>query len=110
MQREGDERRVLQVHAIAETAGLHPCAERDRRSVYELQRLDQFVQRFEDVFLRQLRGLQQPGTVLGEFYEKKPRRKKNVISDGDSRRSARSPQPAASVLKTTFVSTTTRMG
>src|SRR5206468_1269976 len=53
VQGERDEGCVFQVHTVTEAAGLHPDAYRDPRGFDELERLDQFMERFEQPLLRQ---------------------------------------------------------
>ena len=64
VQGEGDEGRVFQVHVVTEAAGLHPDADRDAGGFDELERLDEFMERFEELLLRQFRRGNETGLCV----------------------------------------------
>jgi len=108
VQGQGDERGVFQVHAVAKAAGLHPDADRDTRGLHKLERFEEFIEGFEQLVFGQTRRGEQAVAVFEKVHEEN-RGAKKTVSEGESSRMARFPQPAASALKATFVSTTTRI-
>jgi len=53
---------------------LHPDADRDARGFDELEGLDEFMECFEQLLLREFRRGNETGFVLEEFDEEKTRR------------------------------------
>ncbi len=74
MQRQRDEGCVLQIDTVAESPGLHPDSGRNAGSFDELERFNEFVECFEQFFLRQPGRGNEACLMFEEFNEEKTRR------------------------------------